>query len=165
MVAVHKFTLLQILRTLEDLDKPVVSKAVADAAGASREAARESLQRLKRGGYADAARRGGKTLFTVTERGSLAVQEGAEIEIGPAKKWERGGYIATTVSRNWQWRELQEALGTQPVRAKGRVVDFHMDVDRLGIDDDDSEQESELCPWASQDRGDEQDRGSLRGAP
>lgn len=142
MVSVHKYTLLQILRALHALDRPCVSGQVADAVGASREAARESLQRLKHGGYVDVARRGGKTLFTVSDRGRLALHEGAEISIDAAQKWERSGYIATSVARNWQWRELQEALGTsKPRRAKGRVVDFRMDVDRLGIDDDDTDAE------------------------
>jgi DNA-binding transcriptional ArsR family regulator len=138
MVATYTFSLLQMLRALHAFGCPVIVGRVADAVGASREAARQSLQKLKVGGYVDTRRSGGRTLYAVSEFGVQAVAAGHEININPAQKWERSGYVATMVPACWQWRELQEALGTQrPKRAKGRVVSFGLDVDRLGIEIDD----------------------------
>ena len=138
MVATYTYSLIEVLRALHAFGQPVIVGRVADAVGASREGARQSLQKLKVGGYVDTRSAGGKTLYAVSEAGVEAIAVGAEIHAEPAKRWERSGYVATMVPACWQWRELQEALGThRPKRAKGRVVSFALDVDRLGIDVDD----------------------------
>ena len=140
MVATYTYSLLAMLRALHAFGCPVIVGRVADAVGASREAARQSLQKLKLGGYVDTRSQGGKTLYAVSESGIEAIATGEELHIEPAQRWERSGYVATMVPACWQWRELQAALGTQrPKRAQGRVVDFGLDVDRLGIDIDEED--------------------------
>jgi predicted ArsR family transcriptional regulator len=138
MVATYTYSPLAVLRALQGFGRPVIVGRVADAIGASREGARGLLQKLKVGGYVDTRSQGGKTIYAVSEAGLAAIEAGHEIQLEAGVRWERSGYVATMVSASWQWKELQEALGTQrPRRAEGRVVSFGLDVDRLGIDIDD----------------------------